>query len=265
MKSIKECCICNSCDFEEYLKIDHRNIVKCRECGHVFAKEYSIDELNKIYVSEYYSSSTDPRIEQWIMENKLVWEGLVKSIGRYKRIKTLCDIGSGTGGFLLEYYKKYPNVELFAIESSKEARKSLQDKLPLLSFIADSAEGLDTTEKKFDAITLFQTLEHVSDPKDICTSIYNQLNDNGVFFITIPNINSYKILLKRDTHCFPNQTHLHFFNSRNLKYLLKQCGFKSSKRIIDYGGSNTKGISKNFQFIARGLGISTEIRYIAIK
>ena len=259
------CPLCGSSQFREHSEPDHRKIVKCKNCSHIFAQKYSADELKRLYHDDYYSSPEDPRIDEWIDRHTEVWKSLVSTFSHYARRETLCDIGSGTGGFLLEYSRRFPDTELFAVESSEEARTSLQSKLSNLKFIADRAEELIDLNQSFDAVTLFLTLEHVIDPVEICKIAYNSLNKDGIFLLTVPNANSYRVFLNKDAHCFPNKTHLHFFYSKNIRKLLYKSGFKSVKRIAGFGGSNIKGPKKFLQFAARQLGISTELRYMAIK
>ena len=260
-----QCPLCESSKFKKHSEPDHRKIVQCITCKHIFAQEYSTEELERLYHKDYYSSPKDPRIGEWVGRHTEVWKGLVNIFSKCSPKETLCDIGSGTGGFLLEYSKCFPDTKLFAVESAKEARESLQRKLPDLKFIADRAEELTNLKKTFDAITLFLTLEHVIDPVEICKIAYDALHKDGIFLLTVPNAHSYRVFLNKDAHCFPNKTHLHFFYANNLKRLLYKSGFKSVRRVAGFGGSNIKGPKKILQFAARVFGISTELRYIAVK
>ena len=262
---ILRCPVCYADSFRNLRVIDHRGISKCLSCGHLFASKYSPDVLAEVYRGEYYASPDDPRIAEWIESNRAVWKGLVDSLGREAGISSLCDVGSGTGGFLLEYHTCYPTVKLFAVESSDAARVALKSKIPEVEFVADSAEDLKSASIKVDAVTLLQTLEHVREPKAVCSAIFDILNDGGHLLVTVPNVRSYKVFLNCDRYCFPNKTHLHFFNGKNVARLLKSVGFSSVRRVVEFGGGGMNGAGELSQYAARVLGVSSELRFIAVK
>jgi 2-polyprenyl-3-methyl-5-hydroxy-6-metoxy-1,4-benzoquinol methylase len=262
---LETCPLCGEGAFTSFLQIDHRYIVKCVKCTHIFASEYSEEELKRIYLKDYYSSSDDPRITDWIQKNKSVWNGLVKTLHHYINPNSLCDIGAGTGGFLITHKELYPNTELYAVESSEEAVGFLKAKISNLNIITSSADTIKKVSLTVDAVTMFQTLEHLKDPRSVTSDIYEKINKGGLLFLTVPNVNSYMVKLKKDKYCFQNSTHLHFFSYHNLKKLLLGIGFQNVIRVTQWGGSDVSGLKKIPQFCFRYLGISTELRIIAFK
>lgn len=110
-----------------------------------------------------------------------------------------------------------------------------------------------------------QVLEHFEQLLNVCREVYRLLKPGGVFFITVPNCLSYRVLLNRDRHCYKNKTHVQFFSRYSLAELLSNAGFGKIIRINDFGGSNSKGILTLPQWILRLLGISTELRFVAYK
>ena len=134
-----KCPICDSLNLNDQYKIDHRSIVICKGCGFAFTKEFDRQSLTKAYQKDYYSSADDPKIESWFNSNSGVWQGLVNFVSKNtkKAIDTLLDIGAGSGGFLLTYNKRFPNVRLYATEQSAEARGFVNNKTDVVRFIED--------------------------------------------------------------------------------------------------------------------------------
>jgi len=266
---IRKCSICDSTKITYKFTIDNRHIVKCIKCGFVFVNEYDQVKLDKAYKENYYRSADDPNIEKWLVKNNAVWVGLTNFVLKFATIKisSILDIGSGCGGFLLNFHNRYSNAKLYAIEQSQEAKEFLNNKNKNITFIGDITEAQSKYKEKFDAITLFQVLEHFFDPKEKCKEIYSLLKPNGILYLTVPNIHSYLVLFKKanDGYCFSNLTHLSFFSSKDIKRLLTDCGFTEVKRIKMFGASNIKGYKKITQWLLRIIGISTELRFIAYK
>ena len=266
--NVSKCPICNFDQFSIIYNIDHRTIVKCKKCGFVFAGRYDENLLDNLYKETYYKSSDDPKIENWLEVNRLVWNGLVNFVSKNhkKPIRKILDIGTGCGGFVFTFKEKFPKVELYATEQSKEAREFVRNKNNQIHFV-DENLLLDNYNSQFDAICLFQVLEHVEDLSCIFKVIRNSLSENGTLFLTVPNVNSYRAILHnvKDGFCYGNKTHLSFFSQKDIKTLLNQNGFKNICRIKSFGGSNVKGYRTVFQWVMRLLGISSELRFIATK
>ncbi len=263
-----ECNICRSRSLSGFAVIGHRSIARCNSCGYLFADAFDQTELNRHYKEGYYASSDDPRIDSWINSNRAVWKGLADTVLAYKKnIKTLLDIGAGSGGFLLEFQARSPQTKLFAVESSAEARVSLSGRIQGLEFPVETADDLGKLAGTYDVITLFQTLEHVYDPRRVCQAVCEKLNPGGVCLITVPNCRSYEVLLGgiNKGFCFTNATHLQFFSQYHIRRLLLSAGFSGIKRISGFGGSNLSGPGKMLQYAARLIGISSELRYTAVK
>lgn len=262
------CGLCRSNQLKPFAKLDHRVLHQCQVCAFVFASQFEEEELARVYREEYYTSANDPKIQVWIEQNRLVWEGLVQDLQKTKpKIESLLDVGAGSGGFLQVFQAKFPTTKLFAIESSLEARHHLQTKIPLLTFPVLAAEHLRKSPCVFEVVTLLQCLEHVYDPQQLCKDIYHSLEPNGLLFITVPNRYSYKALIQgtREKNGYGNPSHLQFFSNQTLKKMLENAGFQNIQRIKRFGGTPTKGIFSIVQYGLRLLGISSELRWIAYK
>lgn len=266
LRQIIECPICRGIESKHHLTLDHRVISKCPKCSHTYAREFSTDKIESIYASDYHGSENN--MDQWNTTHKNIWAGLCICISEYlkKENCSLLDIGAGTGGFAITIHELYPAVKLHLLETSLKAHPFIKQKLT--ASLYSNLSELSLKKNKFNIITLLQTLEHVEDPKLLCKSIYNLLDNCGVLLLTVPNRKSYQVYLKgtKETLCFGNQTHIHFFHKSAIKNFLLDCGFSKVVRVVQFGNGENKNLFFTvFQWAARAMGISTELRFLAFK
>lgn len=250
--------------------LDHRRFSQCLACRHIFSAVYSPRCLNELYSQNYYSSDNDPRIGEWVNKHTAIWNGLCHSLEQHaENTAKLLDVGAGTGGFLKTFKQRHPTAKLSAVEPSANARGALVhtfgENLELYSDISQVRKPVEG----FNAITLFQTLEHVGEVLPFSIAIAELLASDGTLLVTVPNRLSYHVFLhgyKKDTLGFGNGTHLQFFSWSSLRLLLEKAGFTHVKRLVGFGGSNVNSFpGKLLQYLLRAGNISSEIRVIAKK
>lgn len=263
------CPLCAGARNREFATIGHRRIAQCTTCDFLFADRFDPAALERAYVDEYYASKEDERIESWVEANRGVWDGLCATLEEHApKPKTVLDVGAGTGGFLLEYHRRNPMVDLHAIESSRNARASLSERLPGVHFLDVEAIDLAAGGARFDVVTLLQTLEHLVEPARVCRAIHASLRPGGMLLVTVPNRRSYAVSLHgmNEKECFGNVTHLQFFEKRTLERMLSEAGFSRVHRAAGFGGSNVGSAPlKLAQYALRLAGRSKELRYLAWK
>ncbi|CAM1357777.1 class I SAM-dependent methyltransferase [Tenacibaculum xiamenense] len=146
-------------------------------------------DLHNYYKSDNYISHTDSKkslidkvyqtVKKYALGKKLK---LINSFT--SNSKNLLDIGAGTGDFLKVCQQDGWYVS--GVEPSNDARK-IADKKGI--FLVDSIEKL--SGKKFDVISLWHVLEHITNIHDYIKEIKNLLTDNGTLIIAVPNYKSY--------------------------------------------------------------------------
>ena len=268
MIRLEQCPVCKGISLTPFSSWDHpkehRRFVKCDDCDHLFAAEFSPEELDRVYRDSYYPSADDPKIQEWIEANRDIWNETVNDIFRFrKEFSSILDYGAGTGGFL-ECFKAAVsgNLRITAIESSAAAIENIQNRFPGSCVCSTLDECVGT---KFDCIAVLQCFEHLSNPLEICRELHSRLSSGGIMVVTVPNRNSLMTLLKgRKDRCNPgNITHLQFFHEKGMVNMLKQAGFRKILRLSNYpehGGFFQKSII----YLFRKLGISSELRFICI-
>lgn len=261
------CLLCSSKHIEKIISYDHRHISKCKSCNHIFCSKYDEAELTNLYISNYYNSPTDPRINRWKESNKSIWQGNVSNITPYiKNNDHILDIGAGTGGFLQELYASNQTLKLSAIEISANAIESMRITQPYINIIQKELHDINENIQ-LDGITLLQVLEHVYDPLAHCRTILKHLKPGGFFLLTVPNRESIYVKKQglQEPLCYKNPTHLQFFNKTDITNILSSSGFCNIKRLVCFGGGGKNCLMSIPQYILRLIGISSELRFLAQK
>ena len=142
--------------------------------------------------------------------------------------RRLLDIGSGPGFFLLNGQERGWKVK--GIEPSAQAVEHSRGfglDVENIFFTKETAPGLG----KFDAINMGEVLEHIPDPASLLRMVRQQMNDNGIVCIIVPNdFNPFQIVLRDHLKFGPwwvtPPHHINYFNFDSLSNLVERCGFK---------------------------------------
>ena len=105
--------------------------------------------------------------------------------------ESLLDVGCGDGRFLYEAHKHFPRKELEGVDYSGRAISFAKAFNPDLQFYTGDITDNTVLNKKYDVITLIETLEHIP-PKDIdafLRGIAAHVSENGTFILTVPSDN----------------------------------------------------------------------------
>jgi len=233
MAKHKHCLTCNSDKIKKMQAYyDKHELVQCKSCGLVFMENIpTIKELDKYY-SKYSYSSTGYLSPITVQS----YNSLLDEFEPFRKTNKMLDIGCGRGWFLQEAQKRGWNV--YGSEYSEEAIKICE------------SNGLEMKEGKlqpdtfpneeFDIITSFEVIEHINNPIEETSHIYNFLRKGGLFYLTTPNFNSYlRYYLKDGYNIIGYPEHLTYYTKSTLKKLLTKKGFKTSK-VLTTGISITR-------------------------
>ena len=133
---------------------------------------------------------------------------------------TILDYGCGTGGFL--EYTSSQSYRSFGVETSANARAQATRKNLA---VAESWENL--AQEKFNLISMWHVLEHVSDLDHCVQEIQNRLDINDILLIAVPNLNAFDALHYAEFWAaFDVPRHLWHFSQRGIKQLIEPNGFE---------------------------------------
>jgi 2-polyprenyl-3-methyl-5-hydroxy-6-metoxy-1,4-benzoquinol methylase len=234
METLKNCPICNSSTFSDYLEVEdyflsHEvfSLQKCISCGFVFTNPRPTEnDLGLYYQSEEYishSSSTESITDKiyYSVRNYTI-KLKFKLINKHFKQGNILDIGCGTGEFL--NYFKAKGWDTTGIEPNETARKTAIEKYGLDVHLENQ---LDKFKKSsFEVITMWHVLEHVPDLNLRIEQLKSLIKENGVLIIAVPNIDS------KDAKTYGKfwaaldvPRHLYHFNQSTIKKLFEKFGF----------------------------------------
>jgi len=209
--------------------------IECQTCG--FIHLYPIPtpkELEDFYKTQYYEEKKPGWTEDQLKE-KVFWDinfedkmntinTLSDGIGK----KRILDIGCGNGLFL-KFFQRH-DWDVLGIEpSGTVAGYAREIGIPV---IQDTIENIKLNELGlFDVVNLSFVLEHVPNPKELCTIVFNLLKPGGVACFELPNdFNQFQ----RAVHDFFQKEmwwvsvpdHINYFSFETLEKLLVTIGYR---------------------------------------
>jgi SAM-dependent methyltransferase len=223
------CPLCRSSSYKSYDKLNGWTIVECKQCGFRYTNPRpKIDVLSSFYTEEYFKD--ERHFEKFYNKDNTIKQQSDNYTNRVLDIEShvqkrgkLLEIGAARGAFLDKMKKRGWDVR--GVEISGDAVKLGKELYRIDIFQGTFAEF--ETNEKFDVICMYQTLEHVPDPKFIVEHSYELLNKSGIIIIEVPNIESIENKvsgrLKFERYDLPR--HLNHFSPLVLKKLLESSGF----------------------------------------
>ena len=204
-------------------------IVRCPNCRLMYVSNPpSMKELEDIYSRRFFEGlpSLFSYVEYKRQEKVAALNAMRrwKVIGRYINGGRVLDIGCAFGSFLNAVP---PGWERYGIEISPYAAQKGQEKYGLDIFQGDFSE-YDNKGRRFDLVTLWDTIEHLHNPSDTIKKAAQILEPKGYLMLSTGDVESFcaKILGRR-WYLFIPPTHLFFFSVSTISILLRHHGFET--------------------------------------
>ena len=234
---LTKCSLCESLNIQDLYKVKGYNVVRCKDCGFVFVKdEISKKELVELYTEIYFHNPAWYHLDKnkyfgyddYIGDKQNIrdkFDKVIERIQKYTDMGPLLDIGCGPGLFL-ELAKergftpiKGIDISSYAVDYCMNTIKLDVEKGDLLDFNFGSGT--------FNLITMFDTIEHLQNPKEELTEINRILKENGILAIITPNIDALaaRIVKSKWEEIQRLPEHLVFFSKTTISHILKQTGF----------------------------------------
>lgn len=200
-----------------------QQIVECKNCGLVYVNpRVKQDVVVKAYanaVDELYVSQEEGR--------SATFKKALKLVERYAPGKgTILDIGSAAGFFL--NVAREAGWKTYGVEPSKWMTEWGNKK-----FNVNIINGVlgETKFKKgfFDAVTMWDVLEHTPDPMAELKEVNRILKDRGILVINFPDIGSLLAKIAGSRWWFILSVHLFHFDRKTMKAILEKNGFEVVK------------------------------------
>ncbi len=197
-------------------------VLRCGSCGlaYLFPKP-DADCLYKAY--EAMEDSLYLREEKGRAKSAKV---LLAKLSRIKKGGRILDIGCASGIFLNEARKL--GWEVHGVELSSWAVNYAKKNFGI-SIYQGKLKDAKFTSQYFDAVVMLDSIEHLMDPLDCLIEAGRVLRDDGLLFISTPDIGSFLSRFMGKRWLGIKQSHLYYFNKRSISRMLKGAGFKAVK------------------------------------
>lgn len=197
---------------------------RCR-CGMQFLHPQPTDgELKEIYRSDYYrglgiaaESGQGPEAMK-----KETFRRQFRLLAGGREPGTVLDVGCATGFFLevaAEAGWEPYGVELSSFAASV-ARECFGERV-----VNGTLEEAGYPDAFFDAVTLFDLIEHVRDPRGFLAEVRRVLRPEGRLLLVTPDLSSLSARLMGRRWSHYHREHLHYFSQATLARLLAETGF----------------------------------------
>lgn len=193
-------------------------IHRCRSCGFRACLEVGP-------VLEHYEGLEDPEYEATRRERALQADALLdlveRRMGPGEPGRRLLDVGAGSGITVERALAR--GWDAVGIEPSAWLCEQARARgLPVHRGVLPSA----AIEGPFDAVTVVDVVEHVTDPVGLLRDVRRQLDDSGLAFIVTPDVSSVlaRILGRRWWHY--RVAHVGYFDRRTLTMAAERAGLR---------------------------------------
>ncbi len=229
LEEYRSCPVCGSNDFQtSFVKFGFSYCI-CNDCQMLYVNPI----LNKRKLNDDYRSSEemdggvrmylDPVTRKFDEPKFLKALDMIESASGPVENNKILDIGCSAGFFLeLARDRKW---DCTGIELNNIAADHTEN----LGFnvIRQPLEKGLFPENTFDAVTMWDVFEHLSDPGSILEIIRTILKPGGIVSMIVPNSDSLAgRIMREQCNMFRGSKHLNIFNPSNLTWILNQHEYK---------------------------------------
>ena len=228
-------------------------LVRCNHCGLMYLDPRPSPEDMAAYYPEEYEAHIGTQKQRLSWLRRLDYEyGIHKryrAIMRYTETGHMLDIGCASGAFLDGMRERGWSVA--GIEPSTRAAAYARRELGL-QIQNTVLENAELAPASFDLVTMWNVLEHLSDPQESLQRLGEVLRPGGLLVFAVPNLHSLdRILFKQYWAGYDLPRHLYTFPSDVLERMVRAAGLEILDRRCVYGTYNALAYSARFAMKAR--------------
>ena len=151
----------------------------------------------------------------------------IRKIIPKNKIFSLLEIGTGSG-FLISFLEsEFPKASFTGLEYDSRLVELSKSKVKNANIIQGNAENFVFKDSKFDVIVSLQVIEHLYKPELMLNAVKKHLNQNGIFILTTPNLESLSArFMKNNWHGYRSD-HVSLKSYTDWKAQIEKNGFTS--------------------------------------
>lgn len=224
-----DCPICSSKNNLNLMKIDLFDYKKCIDCGSI----YNSPQLKTKFLQKmYFEGEYENYVKNLTLQGDRIRENITE-VRKFKQLESLfnepgniLDVGCGSGTFL--NIASQNNWNCTGVELSKTGLSIAQEKK--INIFNKPFEECHFNEK-FDCISFWGVLEHVTNPIVQIDKAISILNKNGVIIFEVPSSDSLLMQYVIENSFIPfryieSARHLSFFSIKGIELICKNKNLK---------------------------------------
>src|SRR5436190_12090260 len=226
------CPLCSGTRSQVLRRIDVRHLAiggtyrlrRCLDCDLVYVTPRLDDQtLATLYGAEFYfpKDSALSAIASGVQE--LIQDARRQVVEKRARVGQLLDVGSGDGMFvhhMAGHGWDATGLDFSAAASELAARRGLRGR-----FLMGSLADHDLPPGSFDAVTLWQVLEHIGEPVAMLRRVRELLRPGGLLVASVPNIDGLSAVLTQERWWgLDVPRHLVHYSPRTLRRVVSDAG-----------------------------------------
>jgi 2-polyprenyl-3-methyl-5-hydroxy-6-metoxy-1,4-benzoquinol methylase len=239
----RPCPACDGAHADFAFRVAEFDHVRCRRCATVFISPLPSEEtIASIYLAPQYHASAEGA------EQRMRAEGDARAaILRRFGVRGVLEVGCGPGQFLDACREAGMRVEAVDRAHTADGPRS-RGHVVHDSWFAD----FGPPAPRFDAVAMWEVIEHVPVPKDLLLRAREWLRPGGFLALSTPSSSGLpaRLLGPRFPMVLPPD-HLSLFSRRGLAALLATTGFEPV-RWTSFSGLDRSALQRGFQRFALG-------------
>jgi 2-polyprenyl-3-methyl-5-hydroxy-6-metoxy-1,4-benzoquinol methylase len=210
----RPCPVCGEPAATPYFGKRELQLVRCVRCSMIYANPVPVEmATGNFYDRAGGEYLTPEKIESDYADVR--FERELKLFRSHCPRGAVLDVGCSSGGFLYQLKKRFPDD--YTVLGTDVSTDPLAHAAKMGVPVVNGAFLTQSFAEKFDAVTFWAVMEHLSDPKAFLKKAASILKPGGVCFVLTPNMSSLaaRLLGAKYRYIFPE--HLNYFTPQTMR------------------------------------------------
>jgi 2-polyprenyl-3-methyl-5-hydroxy-6-metoxy-1,4-benzoquinol methylase len=210
----RPCPICDEKEAEPFLSKMELHLVRCIRCSMIYANPVPAEMATGTFYDKAGSEYLSPeKLEGDYADVR--FERELRLFRAHCQRGSVLDVGCSSGAFLYQLKKRFPND--YKTLGTEVSQAPLDHAAKMGVPVARGEFLTQTFEEKFNAVTFWAVMEHLSEPKKFLKKAASVLKSGGYCFILTPNMNSLAVKLIGAKYRYIFAEHLNYFTQQTIK------------------------------------------------
>lgn len=195
-------------------------LVQCNRCGLQYLNPRVRGEL----ILEGYSSGADKNFVSQTAAREHTFAKCLDLVEKHAHARgRILDVGTAGGSFL--HVARQRGWQVAGCEPSRWLCEWAREHYGIRIHPGTVFDMKENEKGSFDVVTLWDVLEHVSDPRGLLLECRDLLKPGGLLVVNYPDIGSWIARVMRRRWVFLLSVHLYYFTPATIQRLLHDTGF----------------------------------------